>query len=429
MHSYEGLDPQGGFSRTSLLSPLRQREFRLLWSGMSVSLLGDGVFMVAVAWQAYEFSDLPTALSLVGLAMTLPHVALLLLSGIVSDRFARRRVMLVSDIIRGLSIASIAALAISDSLTLGHLVVFAAFYGGATAFFGPAFDAIVPDIVPPGSLAQANSLDQLMKPLMLRIGGPALGGVITGVFGLPAAFIFDAATFGVSALALSLMRTDVVHRDVECGPIRAELSAGWRFIRSRVWLWATFGAAAIAYLLFMGPAEVLLPFIIKSELGGDATDLGLVFAVGGLGSIVAAIVMGSIQIPRRFMMFIYASWTLSTAAVAGYGLARASWHLMAAGFAFNFLETAGTIVWITTKQRLVPPSLLGRVSSLDWVISIGLMPLSFALTGPVSSLIGVRQTLVGAGVLGAGVTLAAYFLKGMREVEQPGASVCEALPA
>ena len=418
MHNYEGLDPAGGFERSGLLAPLKNRDFRYLWAGMSVSLLGDGVFMVAVAWQAYELSDVPTALSLVGLAMTLPHVLLLLIGGVVSDRFPRRKVMLAADVVRGLAIACVGLLALTGALSLASLALFAAFYGAGTAFFGPAFDAIVPDVVPAEMLPRANSLDQLMKPLMLRLAGPALGGFVVGMWGAPAAFMFDASTFAVSAGALLLMRTDAIHASSSGGSIRGQLAEGLRFIRGSVWLWGTFGAAAVAYLLFMGPAEVLLPYLVKEELGGSAADLGLVFAIGGMGSILAATMMGIIPVPRRCMTFIYLAWTLSTAAVAVYGLATASWHLIIASFAFNLLETAGTIVWVTIKQRHVPAALLGRVSSLDWLISIGLVPISFALTGPVSAAIGVRETMTAAGLLGALVTGCAYFLRGMRDIEE-----------
>ena len=151
-----------------------------------------------------------------------------------------------------------------------------------------------------------------------------------------------------------------------------------------MWLWATFASAAIAYLLFMGPAEVLLPFLVKNDLHGSAADLGIVFAAGGIGSVGCAVCLGQRGLPRRDITFMYVTWTLATLAVAGYGLSTAVWQLMIASLAFNALETAGTIVWATAKQRHVPAALLGRVSSLDWLISIGLLPLSFALTGPVS---------------------------------------------
>src|SRR5213596_4333761 len=124
--------------------------------------------------------------------------------------------------------------------------------------------------------------------------------------------------------------------------------------------------------------------------------------------------MGSRGQPRRHISFMYGTWTLATLAVAGYGLATAAWQLMLACLVFNALEAAGTIVWATLKQRHVPASMLGRVSSLDWLISIGLLPLSFALTAPVTEMVGARMTLVGAGVGGAVITFAALFLPGMR---------------
>jgi DHA3 family tetracycline resistance protein-like MFS transporter len=185
-----------------------------------------------------------------------------------------------------------------------------------------------------------------------------------------------------------------------------------------VWLWGTLLSAAIAYLAFMGPTEVLLPYLVKNDLHASARDLGLVFAAGGVGAIGAALIMGQRGHPRRDVTFMYATWTLATLAVAGYGLATASWQLMIACLIFNALETAGTIVWATIKQRHVPASMLGRVSSLDWLISIGLLPLSFALTAPVAGLVGARATLIGAAAIGGAVTLAALFLPGMRDIER-----------
>jgi DHA3 family tetracycline resistance protein-like MFS transporter len=164
---------------------------------------------------------------------------------------------------------------------------------------------------------------------------------------------------------------------------------------------------------------VLLPYVVKNDLDGSARDLGLIFAAGGVGAMGAAVLMGQRGHPRRDVTSMYAAWTLATLAVAGYGLATASWQLMIACLLFNALETAGTIVWATIKQRHVPASMLGRVSSLDWLISIGLLPLSFALTAPVAALIGAQATLVAAAALGGAITLAALFLPGMRDIEGP----------
>jgi DHA3 family tetracycline resistance protein-like MFS transporter len=184
-----------------------------------------------------------------------------------------------------------------------------------------------------------------------------------------------------------------------------------------VWLWGTLSSAALAYLVFLGPTEVLLPYVVKNDLHGSARALGLVFAAGGVGAVGAALAMGQRGHPHRDVTFIYAVWTLATLAVAGYGLATATWQLGLACLLFNALEAAGTIVWATLKQRHVPASMLGRVSSLDWLISIGLLPLSFALTAPVAAAVGARATLVGAAAIGGAITLGALFLPGMRKVE------------
>jgi Transmembrane secretion effector len=241
--------------------------------------------------------------------------------------------------------------------------------------------------------------------------------VLIDAVGVGSAFAFDAFSFGVSAVALLAMTPIARAEPARDASLAREIRAGFAYVRSQVWLWGTFVSAAIAYLLFMGPVEVLLPFIVKNDLNASAADLGVVFAAGGVGSVGCAVVMGQRGLPRRDITFMYITWTLATVAVAGYGLASAVWQLMLASLAFNALETAGTIVWATAKQRHVPPELLGRVSSLDWLISIGFLPLSFALTGPVSGAIGAQATLIGAGALGAVVTFAALLLPGMRSVE------------
>ena len=416
-HSYEGLDRPGGFSRVRLLVPLKHRDFRLLWSGMCASLLGDGVFLVAIAWQVYELSNAPAALAVVGIAMTVPTIVFLLIGGVVSDRFDRRRVMLAADVVRGLAVGAMAALSLTGVLEIWHIVGLVAVYGAGQAFFAPAFDAIVPDILPESELAQANSLDQFVRPLAFRLAGPALGGVLIEVVGVGSAFALDAISFAVSAGCLLAMSSRPRFIASEGASFISDVKAGFAFVRGRVWLWGTFVSAAFAYLLFMGPVEVLLPYLVKNELNGSAADLGIVFAAGGIGSLGCAVVMGQTGLPRRDITFMYLAWTLATVAVIGYGLASAVWMLMLASLAFNGLETAGTIVWATVKQRHVPPELLGRVSSFDWLISIGLLPLSFALTAPVSAAIGAQTTLIVAGALGAVVTFAALLLPGMRDVE------------
>ena len=417
-HSYEALDRPGGFSRVNVLHPLRHRRFLLLWAGMTVSLFGDGIFLVAMAWQVYELWNAPLALSLIGIAMTIPTIACLLPGGVVSDRLDRRTVMLAADGLRALVISLLALLSGLGALTLWELAALVAVYGVGTAFFNPAFDAIVPDILPADQLAAANSLDQFVRPIALRLAGPAAAGWLIASLGLSVAFAVDAASFVVSALALVAIGRTPRPRTGPSPSAVDDVRQGFAFIRGRVWLWGTLLSAALAYLVFLGPTEVLLPFMVKNVVHGSAESLGLVFAAGGIGAIGSALVMGQYGQPRRGVAFIYVAWTLATLAVAGYGLATATWQLMAACLVFNALETAGTIVWATLKQRHVPAPLLGRVSSLDWLISIGLLPISFALTAPVAALTGARVTLVAAGAVGAVITAGALLLPGMLDLDR-----------
>jgi MFS family permease len=404
-------------------SALANRDFRLLFWGRCISLLGDGAFLVAMAWEAYTLSNAPTALALLGIAMTVPLIALLLLGGVISDRHSRRRVMLIADLGRATLLVLLGALALSGALRLWQMMVIVAFYGAAQAFFDPASDAILPELLPDWQLGEANALEQVVRPLALRLAGPALGGVLVGLLGPGSAFLADGATFLVSAAALWSMSARASTAPPRDSPVRLRLAAtrelreGFSYVRRHVWLWGTFVSAGIAYLLFMGPTEVLLPFMVKHVLHGSGMQLGLVLGAGGLGSVACALAMARSGLPTRSITFIYLVWTLATLAVAGYGLATAIWQLMLASLAFNLLETAGTIVWATMKQRHVPHELLGRVSSLDWLISLALLPLSLALTGPLSAMLGVRTTLLAAGLAGAAATLGGLMLPGMRRTD------------
>jgi len=418
-HSHEALDRPGGFGRGNLLSPLKHRDFRILWTGMTISLIGDGIFLIAIAWESYSLWNAPAALSIVGIGMTIPTIAFLLIGGVVSDRRDRRIVMAWADGLRAVAVAVLATLVLMGALRFWELVALVAVYGVGTAFFMPAFEAILPELLPKSELPAANALDQFVRPIAMRLVGPVVGGALVAA-SAGIAFAIDAASFAACLVAVLVMpRRAGGHVEVQSSSVAA-LKEGLRFVRQRVWLWGTLLSAAIAYLVFLGPAEVLLPYLVKNELHASAGTLGLVLAAGGLGAVGGAAYMGHRGHPRRDVTVMYIAWTIATLAIAGYGIANAAWELMLVCLVFNALEAAGTIVWATIKQHHVPGSMLGRVSSLDWLISIGLLPLSFALTAPVAAVFGARATLVGAAALGAAVTLSAFFLPGMRAIERTG---------
>ena len=421
--AFEPTFETGRLSRVGILRPLRIRDFALLWAGATVSLMGDGVYVVAIAWQVYTLSDSPTALSLVGLAWTLPLGLFVLLGGVVSDRFERRRIMIAADVVRAAAAGTIGALSLTGAIELWHLIALAAVFGSGEAFFGPAFTSIVPQIVPRHLLLQANSLDQFIRPFAFLLVGPALGGWLVAALGPGEAFVLDAATFLVSAFSISLIR----HRSrirTEASEAKTsllrELREGLAFVRTHAWLWATLLAAAIFLLAYWGPIDVLVPYRVRNELGGDASDFGLVLACGGIGSILAALVLGQRGLPRRHITFMYSAWTIGSLALVGFGLAGAVWQMQAISFLEGAFFTAGMVVWGTLVQTLVPGELLGRVTSLDWFVSTSLVPVSFALTGPVSAGLGAQTTLIAAGIAAAIATIVFLFVPGVRDTERDG---------
>ena len=402
-----------------ILHPLRIRNFRLLFAGTSTSLIGDGIYLVAIAWQVYDISNVPTALSLVGVAWTLPIVLFVLIGGVLGDRFERRRLLIVSDVIRGIAIAAIGALSIAGVLELWHVIVLVAFYGVGEALFGPSFEAIIPDVVPKAMLVQANSLQQLAEPVGLTFLGPAIGGALIALLGGPGqAFLVDAATFWVSATCIAFMRPRRPVRSEQSGSVLADLREGLAFIRERRWIWGTLVASALSLLFFFGPLHVLLPYLVRNELGGSAAVLGFVYAASGVGAIVSGLTIGQRGMGERHVLWMYVGWAVAIGCLAGYALTSSAWQAVAIGIVEGIAFTIGNITWSTLLQLHTPAEKLSRVTSFDWLLAIGLTPISFAIAGPVAEAIGVRATMIGAGVFGAAAMLAFLALPGIRDPEQ-----------
>jgi len=405
-----------------LLGPLQERDYALLTTAAVISLLGDGFFSVALAWQVYEISNLPTALSIVGVAWTLPVVTFILLGGVFSDRYDRRLLMIGADVLRALAIGLLGALSIAEAIQLWHVVALIAFVGMGDAFFNPSSTAIVPDLLSDEQLPQANALQGLVRPLAVRLIGPALGGFTVAAVGPGTAFAVDGASFVVSAVALAGIRSRSARQVVAHGVRQtiAEVGEGLSFVRRNPWCWATLLAAMFSLLAFIGPVQVLLPFLVKNRLHLDADALGYIYGIGGIGSIVAAVWIGQRGIPRLRVTVMYLSWALGVGLLAGYGIMTALWQALLVGLVTAGLFEIGQIIWITLLQQLVPRHLLGRVVSLDWLVSTGLVPVSFALTGPVSALLGPGTTMVAAGLVGSVLMGGLLFWPGVRDPERGG---------
>jgi DHA3 family tetracycline resistance protein-like MFS transporter len=388
-----------------LLQPFRRRDFAVLWLGQATSMVGDGIFVVAIAFQVLELHNSAGALSGVLLAGSLGLVACLLAGGVVTDRVERRRVLIFADLVRLVAVGAMGVLSVAGALQIWHVVALMLLYGGGEAFFQPAFGALLPAVVPSEELVQANAVHGVVRPLTLRFAGPALGGALVSAAGPGQALLADAATFGVSAACVFALRARSRAGATPEGALR-ELAAGWRYVRSQPWLYATLASAALAVLFIVGPYEVLLPYLIRNELGGDAGTFGAVLAISGIGAVVAAAAVGQLGLGSRPVTLMFASWTISALPLCGYAAATASWQLMPLAAVAGAGVAVASVIWSTLMQTRVPPALLGRVSSLDWLVSLGLTPVSFALTAPAAAVLGASATLVVAGVVAALGTVA-----------------------
>jgi MFS family permease len=414
--------------RVGVLRPLRFPDFRRLWIDTTVSLIGDGIYIVAMALQVLELDNRAGTLALVGIAWSVPQVLLLLASGALSDRLDRRLLMIAGDLIRLAAVTTIGALSIAGVLTVPILIGLVVVYGAGQALFGPSFHAIVPSIVPEEVLVEANALGQIVRPASLMLIGPMIGGIITGTFGTGQAFLVDGGTFAWSALMIWRMRArtapDPADRDPDASLWR-EMKEGLGYVASHRWLLIGMLGATLSLLATWGPWETLVPYVVKNDLvtnhARDGIALGLVYGAGGIGAVAAALYLGQRAVlPRRPLTLLYLAWALGMFMTAFFGIVHSVWQAMLVGFVAEASIAVLVVIWLTLMQRLVPNELLGRVSSLDWMITIAGLPISFALVGPLADTFGADATLIGAGILGGAITVLLMFIPGARDPERDG---------
>jgi MFS family permease len=221
-----------------MLEPLRIRDFALLWTGMTTSLVGDFVFLVAYPWQTYQLTNNPAVLGWISALYWAPTVVFVVAGGVLTDRMERRWLMIAADVIRCVATGVGAALAIAHNLTLWGLGLIVALGGFGQALFAPAFGSIVPELVPAELLPQANSLDTFVHT-SAGLVGPTIAGVVIAAAGTGWAFAIDSATFVVSMCTALALTPRPLERADERRPASREARAGFAFVRRHTWLWAT----------------------------------------------------------------------------------------------------------------------------------------------------------------------------------------------
>jgi len=376
--------------------------------------------VVALPWQVYELTDSPAAMGLIGGIQTASIFVFVLFGGVASDRIERKKVIIVCDVARALAAAAAGVLALSGSIELWHLAVLVVVFGVAQAFAGPAFGAIVPQLIPDELLLQANAALLTVNPIAFRFVGPALGGIVIAAAGTGAAFLLDAASFVLGAAAIALVGARPAARLLDEGDRRTivqDIREGFHYVRGQSWLWGTLTWNLFVIPLTWGPYVVLLPYLVKNELGGDSRSLGFIFAAGGVSAVATSLVLSQVRIPRRHTTFMYAMFGFGVLDLAFYALTQAPWQAMLVAFVAECGFMSGVIVWSTLLQKAVPTEMLGRVRSLDWLAASALSPLAFVLVGALSESVGVRPVLAACGIAACLLTVAIFLLPGMRALE------------
>lgn len=392
-------------------TPFRHAAYRWLGTALVLTSFAGGVWVVALVWEVIRIGGGASALSVVSTAGAVGVLLPALLGGVVADRVPQKLILLATTTVELVGVALIAALSFADVAQLWHLAAVAFTAGTAMAFYYPAYSAWLPALVPEEDLLAVNGFEGMVRPTIGQALGPAVAGGVVGASSSSAAIAVAAAAYLAGLLVLAMVPLTAVRReiaapDADSHPVRtvlADMREGFAYMVRTPWLLATLLFASVMVLVMMGPLDVLVPFLIKDRLGGGPGDHALVMACFGIGGAVGSLVTGSLPMPRRYLTWMNLMWGVGCLPFLVIGYATAVWQVAAAAFVIGVLFSAPMVIWGTLLQRRVPPELLGRVASLDFFVSISLMPVSMAIAGPVADLIGLRATFAIAAIV-PGVT-------------------------
>ena len=390
-----------------MLQAFRSRNFRLLWTGQAVSLLGDAAFVVALGWRTFTLTGSARSL---GLVLTFQGVGVLttvLLGGALADRYNRRTLMLVSDIARFLVIGSLAVIDASGHLTIHSLAAIALLEGLATGFFTPALGGLIPLVVEDARLGSANALIGIARQGSFLIG-PSVASLLYAVAGATFVFGFNACSYLVSFAFVFATRPRAAERASEDGTLRA-IGEGFRYIAGVPWLWITISLFAFVLMLQWASIQVLTPKLVREHFGLGVGAYGILFSLIGGGMIIGSFLVGQLNPRRRRGLISYLIWIANSVLVIVFALSP--WYPLAATSAFlrGICIGFGVTIWETMLMELVPRHMLSRVVSLDWFGSLGLTPFGLLLVGAISDVAPPGEIIalaaaISIGVIGLGLT-------------------------
>jgi len=375
--------------RLRILAPLTHRDFRLLFVGQTVSLVGNQLYSVALPFQILALKGSPLQLGTGFAIFASAQLITILFGGALVDRLPRRAVILTMDLLSTVAVGVVAALGFTHRLEISYLYVLSAFFGATFSFYTPALSAIMPELIPEEVLLPGNALRGLSRQSASVIG-PLLGGLVVAGAGPPWAFAIDAATFAFSFVVFYFAHPPARQRALRKA-LFAEIREGFAYTFSVSWIWISIVGFAATNGFFFAGFTVALPVLVLKVLHGTAATYGLIGAASGLGQVVGGLIVGNLHF-KKLVVGTYVFSALLGLSFAIYGLAPLLPVVLAGGFAFSLCIVLSNTHWDSALQKYVPANMLGRVTSIDYFGSF--------LVGPFSPLLaGLALTRISAGVL------------------------------
>jgi DHA3 family tetracycline resistance protein-like MFS transporter len=411
--------------KLQFLRALRHRPFALLWSGQTISRLGDSFHRMAITWWIVDATGSAAAMGTAMIFFISPMLVFLLVGGAFVDRLPRLRLMLASDLGRGALALLLAFLNFTGQLQLWHIYLVSLGFGFVSAFFEPAYRAAVPEITPQEDLPSANSLTSLGSQLS-GILGPALAGGLVALGGVSIAIAIDGISFLISAACLlpirNLSGAPVAEGETRTGMLH-DIRQGLAAVFASPFLWVTIAIASLSNLAYAGPMDVALPFLIKDDISAAANPLelpllaplarqipelqrllsgaglmGLFYSFSSLGAVAAALYLGRLARLRRRGLLIYLPWLAIGLLVLGIGWFVSPAFLLLAGLGMGLANALVGLAWTNALQEIVPRRLLGRVTSVDYLGSFIMLPVGLALGGWAAETFGAQITFIVGGL-------------------------------
>ncbi len=419
--------PQQPVQLPRALTPFAFRQYRWLAVGLILSLFADGVWAITLVWQVIGIGGAEAQVSMATAAAGVGMVVSTLGGGVLADRVSQRRIVIALEAAKAVVFAAVAVASLSGALQLWQVVAAAVLTGVTTGMYYPAYSAMLPAILPESDLQAANGIEGFFRPVAFQAVGPLIAGWVIAATAPGYAVVIAAVASIAAGLCYVAMDPVPLRRErdsLEGNAIRGivtDISEGVAYLVKTPWLWATLLYSTVLVLATLGPIEVLIPFVLRERVGGDAADHALVLAAYGVGAAITSLAFASIPMPRRYLTIMFAIWGVSSLPLVLMGVANAVWVVVVAGFIMGVLFDGPMVLWGTLLQRRVPAALLGRVASLDFFVSVALLPVSMAIAAPVAGALGLKTTFIVAGLIPVPIAVVFYLAARLwrDEIEHP----------